>query len=60
MPDWGDRNYNKFVIKLYENIWVVRSENVVNNIFSFQSEEIRDKFFENFKELLEQVKPLFI
>lgn len=31
-----------------------------NQIFSFQSEEIRDKFLKNFKSLIEKTKPLFM
>lgn len=31
-----------------------------NNILSFQSEEIRDKFYNNFKDLIEKTKPLFM
>lgn len=31
-----------------------------NKILSFQSSEIRDKFYHNFKELIEKIKPLFM
>ena len=58
-PDWTDDNC-KYSIRLIKNEWVENWYTESNHIFSFQTKEIKDQFITNFKDLLEQVKPLFI
>lgn len=58
-PNWA-KGFVKFVIEFYEG--KLQCEKAVNSphIFSFKSEEIRDKFYYNFKDLIEKTKPLFM
>lgn len=57
-PNWDDENKEKHVIefvsgKVHENHYYVTCQ-----FLSFQSAEIRDKFLENFRDLIETAKPL--
>ena len=57
-PDWKNTKKVKYGIKLYEGIitkMYLRNENV---ILTFPTEEMRDAFYENFKDLIEQCKEL--
>ena len=56
-PDWNDSD-NKFVIQYLDNevgFWLSRG---LNYILAFPTVEMRDAFYENFKELIEQCKEL--
>lgn len=56
-PDWKDNNIKYGITINYNN--VIPSEPIYGNtILSFQSKEIRDKFLENFKDLIEEAKEL--
>jgi hypothetical protein len=57
IPDWRNSDY-KFCIELYEN--EIHKDNYFcsNHFLSFQDKETRDLFIENFKDLIEQAKPL--
>lgn len=58
-PDWTDAS-NKYCIAFNSDCSPVRVENVsLHNIFSFQSEEIRNKFHDNFKDLIETASYLW-
>ena len=55
-PDWKNTKNVKYSITLYEDIitkMYLRNENV---ILAFPTEEMRDVFFENFKDLINQCK----
>lgn len=57
-PDWKNTKKVKYSIKLHEDIitkMYLRNENV---ILAFPTEEMRDMFYENFKDLIEQCKEL--
>lgn len=56
-PDW-DTNDTKYIIYPVNERLIKTTNNISNRIFSFQSREIRDKFYINFKEMLEEVKDL--
>lgn len=56
-PDWN-KSDTKHIICPVNEILVKTTNNISNRIFSFQSAEIRDKFYINFKEMLEEVKDL--
>lgn len=57
VPNWEDSN-KKYCIEFFGS--GIRKDNYINaSIFlSFQDAETRDLFLENFKELIEQAKPL--
>lgn len=56
-PDWNDDEF-KYCIYFIGND--IRKESLQNSriFLSFKDEEIRNLFFENFRELIEQAKPL--
>lgn len=58
-PDWNINNMKYTVEQHYEDM-VCSAASHVAQIFAFQSEEIRDKFYNNFKGLIEKTKPLFM
>lgn len=56
-PNW-DESKAKYVIGCeYNNIYKDKMYNL-QSLLSFQSEEIRDKFLENFRNLIEEAKEL--
>ena len=58
-PNWRNANYEKNNIYFYENRINLDVSYGTMEIFSFQSEEIRDRFYRNFKNELEEVKELW-
>ena len=61
-PDWTDANENKYcIVNVLDKIKPSNStfNAVFNKVLSFQSAEIRDKFLENFKDLIEETKVMF-
>ena len=56
-PDWDDST-NKYCIIITYNIPTKYIAKNYNRILSFQSEEVRDEFLENFKDLIEEAKEL--
>lgn len=59
-PDWSNSARNKSCI-LFRREQVQRDFFCENNqILSFQSADIRDKFYNNFKDLIKKTKPLFM
>ena len=56
-PDWN-HNTKKYVIYPYQYLYSIDIENYRNTILAFPTEEMRDTFYENFKELIEQCKEL--
>lgn len=58
-PNWKSQLY-KYCIEFSMDEFRQRAHCVEQHILSFQSEEIRDKFYENFKDLIEKTKPLFM
>jgi hypothetical protein len=57
VPDWINDEY-KFCIEFYENKINTRDYSATAQFLSFQDEETRDLFLENFRDLIEQAKPL--
>lgn len=58
-PDWKKQD-KKYIISVFEDT-VIYFENETynrNTILAFPTEEMRDAFYENFKELIESVKEL--
>lgn len=56
--DWSDGNQIKFVIYYNDNKIKLTDTLWCSEVLAFKSEEIRDKFFKDFKELIEIAKPL--
>ena len=56
-PDWKN-NENKFVIEIIDGEITTYWDNRRSRTLSFQSIEVRDKFFENFSDLIEKAKEL--
>ena len=58
-PDWNDHNQPKFGIhNVQNNIRPIALHVLKNLILVFPTEEMRDAFYENFKDLIEQCKEL--
>ena len=58
-PDWNDRNQPKFGIhNVQNNIRTITLHVLKNMILVFPTEEMRDTFYENFKDLIESCKEL--
>lgn len=55
VPDWND-NTEKYVIYPYQYLYSIDKENYRNTILAFPTKEMRDAFFENFKDLIEDCK----
>lgn len=54
-PDWKNHEF-KYCIKVLGNTLECVSEMNIQCILSFPTEEMRDAFYENFKELIEECK----
>lgn len=58
-PDWNNDEQGRYMIMVYENkLYKDMSIIGTNFILVFPSEEMRDAFYENFKELIESCKEL--
>lgn len=57
VPDWT-RNDTKYTIHVTKNILVGGTNTFVSSILVFKTEEIRNKFLNNFKDLIKVAKPL--
>lgn len=58
-PDWNDHNQPKFGIhNVQNNIHLITLHVLKNLILVFPTEEMRDAFYENFKDLIENCKEL--
>ena len=57
-PDWEDENQEKYIIGSWLGTIQCLEENFVSHPLAFPTEEMRDAFYENFKELIEQCKEL--
>lgn len=58
-PDWKYVQCAPSIIYEYDS-WEKANATFDAQIFSFKSEELRDKFFKNFKDLLDKLKPLYV
>ena len=57
-PDWNITSETKYVIEVSKNTIVKNFYGNRHKILSFKTEELRDKFLENFRDLIETAKPL--
>jgi len=58
IPDWANREQVKYCIEFYNDEINTYIYKIIARFLSFQDEETRDLFLENFKELIEKAKPL--
>jgi len=56
-PDWESGDYKYCIFFGYENL-IVSSITSVRRVLAFKSEELADKFLENFQSLIKTAKPL--
>lgn len=56
-PDWTD-DTNKFIIEYYKDEIYPDYYTDIQRVLAFKAKEIRDKFLEDFRDLIEQAKPL--
>lgn len=56
-PDWKD-NHKKYVLDCWEDVIVTARGNRLKRLLAFKTEEIRDKFLKNHRDLIEIAKPL--
>lgn len=56
-PDWEDKT-RKYYIHFLKNELSSATSLVTQSVLSFKTEEIRDKFLEDFRDLIEIAKPL--
>lgn len=56
-PDWKEKTVKQNII-CFEGVLITDWSVSVQYVLSFQSEEIRDEFFKNFKDLMEKAKEL--
>lgn len=57
-PDWTDNNMKKFTISYYQDKITLSSGPNVYRLLAFPTEEMRDEFYYNFKDLIEKCKKL--
>lgn len=57
-PDWTVGTDFKYVIANQNDELIKVGNTASNKIFAFQSSEVRDKFYINFKDMLEKIKDL--
>jgi hypothetical protein len=57
-PDWNDRNTLKYCLGVSQNRIIKEVLQTVSEVMAFKTEELREKFLENFKDLIEIAKPL--
>lgn len=57
-PNWFDSKTKKWVIECVNDNITSMTYMQTSKVLSFQSEEIRDRFLENFRDLIEEAKEL--
>lgn len=56
-PDWTDGEIKYTIMNGLNNLEKARNANI-SHVLAFKSEELRDQFLENFRDLIEIAKPL--
>ena len=63
-PDWENRAQNKFIIYIHPDNEILfdkisaNTHAISRHLLTFKTKELRDKFLENFNDLIEIAKPL--
>ena len=58
VPDWKDNHQKKWIINFYQDWINLTNGSSVHFFLAFPTEEMRNAFYENFKELIENCKEL--
>jgi hypothetical protein len=58
VPDWRDSDQEKYVVIMSEGEINANVLQRFNSFLSFESEEIRDEFLKNFRNLIDEASPL--
>ena len=57
-PEWSRSDQEKFTIRMYDGYRHLGHDKHLHSVLAFPTEEMRDAFYENFKELIEICKEL--
>ena len=57
-PDWNDDLSAKWCVLLRQNVFIVDYAYAINTFLSFPTEKLAKDFLDNFRDLIEQAKPL--
>ena len=57
-PNWEDGNLDKYLIEVRCGELTKTSSNLYQRLLAFKTGNLRDKFLENFRDLIEKAKPL--
>ena len=63
-PDWENRAQNKFIICIHPDNKIIfdkisaNTHAISRHLLTFKTEELRNEFLENFRDLIETAKPL--
>ena len=57
-PDWEEHTERKHCIEFCKNVITKYEVSISRKVLHFKTEELRDRFLENFKDLIEIAKPL--
>ena len=57
-PDWNDQNQKKYCIGLIKRKVETTTNEGINRILAFPSEEVRYQFLDSFRDLIEEAKEL--
>lgn len=59
VPDWKDNTDKYFIVFCYQEARTIELEAAQYSPLYFKSEELRDEFLRNFRDLIEKLKPLY-
>ena len=57
-PDWSHSGQEKFTIRMYDGYRHFGHDKYLHSVLAFPTAEMRDAFYENFKDLIEECKEL--
>ena len=57
-PNWSDITEGKYFIYFQKHEITCSAASISNHFLAFKTDELRSKFLENFRDLIEQAKPL--
>lgn len=58
-PDWNSHGKEKYTIYYDTNHFEKTQSSFIGRVLVFKTEELRNEFFNNFKDLIEKLKPLY-
>jgi len=58
-PDWSNLSQDKYTIYYDTNYFEKNKNSFIARVLVFKTAKLRDEFFDNFKDLIEKLKPLY-